>query len=132
MAYKIVTAGELREVAPVNGEAKLFRASSEQYWVNVVHKDHAETLVAEAHDHEADLYIIIEGTGELYLGGTLINPTTPTPGQQRGSGLQGATRHTVQAGDLVIIPEGTPHMLDVRASRLVYTVVKIDLGGGAA
>ncbi|HEY3378094.1 MAG TPA: hypothetical protein VGL77_11435 [Armatimonadota bacterium] len=124
MSWKIFSAGQLREMAPANADASAFRALSERYWVNLVHKDHNPKLTAEMHDTEADIYLVVEGEGDLYLGGTLLDPTTPTPGQHRGSGLDGATHHALRAGDLIIIPEGTPHMVDTRNSRLVYAVIK--------
>ncbi|HEX2948802.1 MAG TPA: hypothetical protein VHV83_04435 [Armatimonadota bacterium] len=127
MPYKLFTGGQLLEMTTGNNEAKLFRSVTERFWLNVVSKDHCDTLVAEVHDAEADLYVVLDGHANLYLGGTLENKTTPTPGQHRGTGLQNADCHAINAGDLIVIPEGTPHMLDVRQSRLVYLVVKIDL-----
>lgn len=124
MTYTIFTGGRLRELAAARQENKLFRSLTERFWLNLVTKDHAAP-VAEMHEHEADLYLVVEGEGRLYLGGTLVDPTSPEPGQQRGSGLAGAACHTVHAGDVVIIPEGAPHMVDARESRLVYLVVKM-------
>jgi mannose-6-phosphate isomerase-like protein (cupin superfamily) len=83
--------------------------------------------VAEVHDHEADIYMVLEGSADLFLGGEVLEEKTISPGQHRGSGLEGATRHALQPGDLAYIPEGTPHLVDARESRIVYLVVKEDL-----
>ena len=115
---------QLHELAANGINATLFRAASARYWVNIVTKDHPDTLLAEMHEHEADIYLVLEGEGNLSLGGTLVQPTTPSPGQYLGVGLEGASVQPLRAGDLVVIPEGTPHMVDARAHRLVYLVVK--------
>jgi len=128
MSSKIFTAGELHDLAAQRAETNLFRAASERYWGNMVTKDHAEPLVAETHDTEADIYIVLEGEADLYLGGAIIDPTTPIPGQHRGAALANATRHHIAAGDLIVIPETTPHLLDARNSRIVYLVIKEDVG----
>jgi len=125
MPAKIYTAGQLRDIARPNDEANLFRAADGRYWLNTVHKDHPQTLTAEVHEHEADVYLAVAGEADLYLGGSVRNQTTPQPGQHRGSGLDGADCHHLLPGDLIIIPAGTPHLLDARDSRFVYVVVKI-------
>ena len=33
----------------------------------------------------------------------------------------------MSAGDVIVIPEGVPHMVDTRNSRLVYLVIKEDV-----
>lgn len=124
MPYRIFTAGQLRELAGPNSEAQLFHAASERFWVNLVHKDHSDALVAEMHDDEADIYLVVAGEADLHLGGTLVDPHSPRPGQHRGTGLHAAACHHITTGDLIIIPAGTPHMLDVRESTLVYAVIK--------
>lgn len=128
MSYKIFSAGQLHELSASSAEVKLFRAASERYWANLITKAHPTAATSEMHDQEADIYLVLEGEGELYLGGTLIDATSPRPGQHRGSGLHGATAHHISAGDLIIIPEGTPHMVDARGQHLVYLVIKQDVG----
>ena len=125
--YRVLTAVQLRDMAITNADYALFRPDTARYWANVVNKDHAETLVAETHEQEADLYLVLAGEGELYLGGVILDLTTPTPGQQRGTGISGATRYVLHAGDIAHIPAGTPHLLDVRTGCLTYVVVKIAL-----
>ena len=93
--------------------------------MNVVNKDHAQELVAEMHAEEADIYLAISGQGFLLLGGTIRDGRETAPGQYRGSMLDEAESFLISAGDVVMIPEGTPHMLDIRDNSLIYVVVKI-------
>src|SRR3990172_3436876 len=68
---KIFSQGELRELAATSAEAKLFRSEGGQAWANVVVKDHSPARVAESHDHEMDIYVVLEGEADLHLGGTI-------------------------------------------------------------
>ncbi len=128
MSYKIITTDELHGYTAEVGEVKLFRSGTERFWVNQATKDHSETMASEMHDHEADIYIVQEGDADIYLGGTLVEPFSPRAGQHRGTGLDGATRHHIAKGDVVIIPEGIPHMLDSRNTRIVFLIIKEDVG----
>lgn len=125
-----LSAAQLREVAAQGVDTRVFHAASGRCWVNVVTKDHPDTLLAEMHEHEVDIYLVLEGEATLLLGGTLVHPSTPSPGQHRGDGLDGAREQPIRAGDLVAIPEGTPHLVDARGHRLVYLVVKCVTGAG--
>lgn len=122
---KIFRHGELCDLPALNNQAELFAAEGGAYWLNVVNKDHAPEMIAEMHAEEADIYMALSGEGTLLLGGTLRDSSLPSPGQYRGSDLDGAESFTLAAGDVVIIPAGTPHMLDLRDSSLTYVVVKI-------
>lgn len=128
MSYRVYTAGQLQDFAAAGGETKLFRDAGDRYWLNQVTKDHDVVLVAEVHDAEADIYVVVDGEADLHLGGTLVNPISPLDGQHRGSGLTGATCHHIAAGDLIVIPAGVPHLVDARQSHLVYLVIKEKVG----
>lgn len=126
-SFQVLSAAQLCALAVTNADYALLRPDTTRYFANIVNKDHSEALVAEIHDCEADLYLVFEGEGELLLGGALIGQTTPSTGQHRGTGIDGATRTSLRAGDIAHIPAGTAHMLDVRHGRLTYLVVKINL-----
>jgi len=126
MTYRILSAEELRALAAPNTDAPLFRAHPGRGWGNVVHKDHAVPTVAEVHEWEMDVYLVLEGTATLTLGGTLLDATSPGAGQWRGTGITGGVDHSLAPGDCILIPAGTPHMVDAQHSRLVYLVVKQD------
>ena len=130
MSFAIFTAAELQQLASGAEFSKLFRAQSERYWMNIVTKDRAPKLISEMHDQEADIYVVIEGEADLYLGGTIIEQNSPSPGQHLGFGLEGAECRHIAKGDVIVIPEGVPHMLDARNSRIVYLVIKEDVTQG--
>jgi mannose-6-phosphate isomerase-like protein (cupin superfamily) len=63
----------------------------------------------EAHEDLSDFGIVRSGSALLRYGGTLVNRTMPTPGEPRGTGLEGFKTIQVAAGDLLYIPAGMPH-----------------------
>jgi mannose-6-phosphate isomerase-like protein (cupin superfamily) len=80
---------------------------------------------SELHEKVADVFIATDGTAELWTGGRMLQAKTTEPGEQRGSGLDGATKLLLQKGDIVHIPAGVPHQLRIaRGSHFAYFVVK--------
>jgi quercetin dioxygenase-like cupin family protein len=47
------------------------------------------------------------------------------PGELRASSLVGGTSHTVQAGDVLVIPAGVPHWFADVTAPFHYFVVKV-------
>jgi mannose-6-phosphate isomerase-like protein (cupin superfamily) len=123
-SFSIFKADQLRSLSSRGPDQRLFRSERGELWSNLVVKDSRGPLVAESHDREIDIYLVIEGEAALHLGGTLVEPTSPEPYQHRGQGLEGAELHRIAAGDAVFIGAGVPHLIDASSGRLVYLVVK--------
>jgi mannose-6-phosphate isomerase-like protein (cupin superfamily) len=64
---------------------------------------------AAVHDHEAELFYVVQGSANLVTGGALVNPTRSNPDNSSGAAITGGTARRVSAGDFVIVPEKTPH-----------------------
>jgi quercetin dioxygenase-like cupin family protein len=66
---------------------------------------------AEFEQHEGRDHIlqIIDGSTLYEVGGTLKNARTTRPGEQLAPASDGATRLTLNKGDMLTIPRGTPH-----------------------
>ncbi len=88
-------------------------------------KPEASALI---HDRVTETYYIVSGSGTIVTGGTLGNPK-PTDLSRVNAGMsqtgtrQGGESRKVKAGDIVMIPAGTPHSfseLDGPISYLVY------------
>jgi len=63
---------------------------------------------AAIHETEAELFYVVEGSGTLVTGGTLVNPTK-TPGNVSGTAIEGGQSQEVAKGDFYVIPQGVPH-----------------------
>ena len=64
---------------------------------------------SEMHDHTNHVFIIVDGEAEFVTGGTMTDPKMISPGQTRGSGIEGGTAHHLSKGDVITIPAKTPH-----------------------
>lgn len=64
---------------------------------------------SEMHDGTNHVFIIVDGEAEFITGGTMTEPKVISPGQTRGSGIEGGTVHHLSKGDVITIPAGTPH-----------------------
>jgi hypothetical protein len=82
--------------------------------------------VAEQHQAEADLMVIVSGGGELLVGGTMRDGKTTAPDELRGPSIDGATRQKLSPGDIVHIAPKIPHqvLLD-GAAEITYFVLKV-------
>ena len=81
---------------------------------------------SEVHEHEADIFVIQDGSGTLLTGGTMVNPHTEKPGELRGSSISGGAGYQFGPGTVFHIPAGTPHQMLVEKGKPVsYFVVKV-------
>jgi glc operon protein GlcG len=79
----------------------------------------------EVHTGETDIFYIMEGSATFVTGGTVVDSKTTSPGQIRGSGIQGGESRTLTEGDVIVIPKGTPHWFKDVPELVVYHVVKV-------
>ena len=84
---------------------------------------------SELHEHIADVFFVVDGQAQLWTGGSMENGNGTEPGEQRGSGLAGATSVSLQRGDVVHIPANVPHQLRLaHGGTFIYFVVKVSEG----
>jgi mannose-6-phosphate isomerase-like protein (cupin superfamily) len=78
------------------------------YALNLEHR--TGKAAASLHTGEAEVIIILDGAGTITTGGTLVNPTTAN-GNISGTDIAGGTPLHAVKGDMLIVPQGTPHMM---------------------
>ena len=64
---------------------------------------------ASTHDKDAELFLVVEGSGTVVTGGTLQNERRSNADNASGTGIEGGTARRIAAGDWVLVPEKTPH-----------------------
>ena len=64
---------------------------------------------SEMHDMTNHVFIVVDGEAEFITGGTMTDPKVISPGQTRGSGIEGGAMHHLSKGDVITIPARTPH-----------------------
>lgn len=93
--------------------------------LSVSHRDNDG--VPELHEKQTDIMVVQSGEAKLTVGGTLVNPTTASPGERRGSAIKDGITKTLSPGDVIHIPSNTPHQFFVEAGKqITYFVVKVD------
>jgi len=70
---------------------------------------HAGIGAAAVHEADAEIMIVVEGSGTITTGGTLIKPTRTNPTNLTGSGIEGGISRKVGKGDIILISVGEPH-----------------------
>ncbi len=146
-----ITAAEIRntlettpEIAPgiIDTPIRTLDAGDYDVSIAVVSRGPASGVVAGTiHTEVTEVYTILGGSGTMVTGGRLIDArprgsgdTPRRPGTSgpslAGNGIEGAVSRELVEGDMVIIPAGTPHYFSEIPDSLVYTIVRIDPGGG--
>lgn len=97
------------------------------------YKVHASRRVkageAEVHTLDTDILYVLEGEATLVLGGTLVEPRALSPSEVRGRSIAGGEEHPLRAGDVLVVPAGTPHWFrDVTRGPVLYYAVKATAG----
>lgn len=78
----------------------------------------------EVHDTETDVVYVVSGTATLVTGGTVVQPETTAPGETRGTSIENGDVQKLAAGDVIVIPAGTPHWFREVNGPFLYFVVK--------
>src|SRR5689334_7371020 len=93
------------------------------YKIDAGHRD--EPGVVEVHTRDTDLIYMLEGTATLVTGGTVIDAKTSEPEEIRGKESAGGESRRVAKGDVIVIPNGTPHWFKEVHGPINYYVVKV-------
>ena len=94
-------------------------SNTDQYRINVVHR--VKPAGAIAHAGNTELHYIIEGSGTVVTGGTIVRP--PAGSTALASIEGGVTKH-VTKGDVVIVPEGSAHWYKDIEGQITYLEVR--------
>ena len=89
-----------------NGNVRIFNLAP--YNVGVEHRMPGMQGAA-VHDHDAELFYIIDGAATIVTGGKLVNPTRPNANNSAGTAIEGGVSQALAKGDFIIVPEGVPH-----------------------
>jgi glc operon protein GlcG len=93
-----------------------------EYKVHASHRDGPGK--SEVHEHETDIIYVLEGTATFVTGGKVVDGQMISPGEIRGAGIEGGETRKLVKGDLVIVPQGTPHWFKEIKAPFNYYVVK--------
>jgi mannose-6-phosphate isomerase-like protein (cupin superfamily) len=81
--------------------------------------------LAEVHEADTDIVYVLEGTATLVTGGAVVNGKVTGEGERRGQSIAGGTIRRLVKGDVVIVPNGVPHLFRDVTGPFLYYVVKV-------
>jgi glc operon protein GlcG len=79
----------------------------------------------EIHTRDTDIAYVLQGTATLVTGGTPVGVEETGPEERRGASIAGGDTRRLAPGDVVVIPNGTPHWFREVSAPFVYYVVKV-------
>ncbi len=89
------------------------------YTVNLEYRVPAGAARASIHERDAEIFFVVEGTGTAITGGTLKEEKRSNAENLTGSGIDGGTSRTVVKGDVLFVPEKSPHQFIASGGPLV-------------
>jgi len=92
-------------------------SNTDQYRINIVHR--ARPAGAIAHAGNTELHYIIEGSGTVITGGTIVPGADGKP----ASIANGVTQR-VTKGDVIIVPANSPHWYSIVDGPITYLEVR--------
>lgn len=64
---------------------------------------------AAVHEKDAEMMVVLDGSGTITTGGTLVDEKRTNAANLSGTGITGGTTQALKKGDVLIVPEKTPH-----------------------
>jgi quercetin dioxygenase-like cupin family protein len=124
--FQVFTAQQLADdakaLAAKGGTNNLVAAASAGFTCAIVMTTEIAKSATDFEQHEGRDHIlqIIDGSTLYEVGGTLKNARTTRPGEQLAPAADGATKVTLNKGDMLTIPRGTPHRRSTTGSVTFY------------
>jgi glc operon protein GlcG len=84
----------------------------------------------EVHEKDTDIIHVLSGTATLVTGGTLAGARVIAPEEVRGTDVTGGEAREIRAGDVIVVPNGTPHWFKSVPAPMTYYVVKVRAEAG--
>ncbi len=81
--------------------------------------------VVEVHTLDTDLIYVQDGTATLVTGGTIVGGKVIETNEIRGDSINGGETRKITRGDVIAVPNGTPHWFQDVKGTLTYYVVKV-------
>jgi len=85
----------------------------------------SEPGLAEIHTRDTDIIYVLQGSATLVTGGKPVGAKSTGPEELRGSEIEGGEAREITVGDVVVVPNGTPHWFKQVNGPLLYYVVKV-------
>jgi glc operon protein GlcG len=95
-------------------------SNTDHYRINLVHRGAAAGAIVHAVGTE--VHHVTEGAGTLVTGGTIVRPAAGGPAT-----IDGGLSRRVSKGDVILIPQGTPHWYREIEGSITYLEVRFNV-----
>src|SRR6478735_1499685 len=110
------------DAARASGDTGSMLISNSEFKVMASRRD--KVGQSEVHVQDTDIFIVIEGRATLVVGGKLVDGKEVSPGEIRGSGIEGGKDYLLEQGVVLTVPRNTPHWVRQTQPGFRYFVVK--------
>ena len=101
--------------------AVLLDGNDRNYMVHTSRRD--KPGLAEIHTLDTDIIYVLQGSATFVTGGTAVDAKEIAPNEIRGSRIEGGVTRRLSKGEVIIVPNNTPHWFkDVNGEFLYYTI----------
>src|SRR5690242_3447926 len=101
--------------------AVLLDESDRNYMVHTSRRDRPG--LAEVHTLDTDIIYVMEGTATFVTGGAVVDAKEIGTHEFRGSRIEGGVTRQLSKGEVIIVPNNTPHWFkEVNGEFLYYTI----------
>jgi len=81
--------------------------------------------MVEVHTRDTDIAYVLQGSATLVTGGAAVGLKEIGAEELRGTAIEGGETRHLEPGDVVVIPNGTPHWFKQVTAPFLYYVVKV-------
>lgn len=103
--------------------AVLLDGNDRNYMVHTSRREKPGT--AEVHALDTDIIYVVEGTATLVTGGTAVEAKEIARDEIRGSRIEGGEVRQLSKGDVIVVPNNTPHWFKEVSGTFLYYTVKV-------
>lgn len=79
----------------------------------------------EIHTKDTDIIYMLEGSTTFVTGGDIMGARNTAADEIRGSNVNGGETRILKKGDVMVVPNGTPHWFKEVSAPVLYYVVKV-------
>lgn len=103
--------------------AVLLDGTNRNYMVHTSRRE--KPGLAEVHTLDTDIIYVLEGNATFITGGAAIEPKEIAPNEIRGARIEGGDVRQLSKGDVIIVPNNTPHWFKEVSGAFLYYTIKV-------